>query len=59
MQTPNDKVVNFPVVDNRTVDFAVKLEAFVYEHGTDVPLISIVGALETVKLIILGVVIND
>lgn len=55
----NDKVVNFPVVDNRTVDFAEKLEAFVYSEGKDLPLISLVGALETVKLVILGAVTND
>lgn len=55
----NDKVVNFPVVDNRTVDFAEKLEAFVYAEGRDIPLISIVGALETVKLIVLGAVTGD
>lgn len=51
-----DKVVNIPVVDNRIVTFAEKLQAFVDKEGQDIPLIAIVGALEVVKLVILDAV---
>lgn len=49
----NNNVQNFPVVDNRVVEFAAKLEDFVYEHGKDLSIPSILGALEIMKHVIL------
>ena len=53
MRPRDDKVSNFPMVDNRVIEFAEKLEEFIYSEAIDLPVISVIGALETVKMVIL------
>lgn len=43
-----NNIHGFPVVD-----FSEKLETFIYDNAIDLPIVSIVGVLETVKYLIL------
>lgn len=54
MANDQDNVRRLPVVDFRVIEFAQHLEDFVREKGADLSLMSIVGALETVKHVVLA-----
>jgi hypothetical protein len=55
----NNNVENFPVVDKRIIDFNEKLTDFIFEHGKNISVIAIIGALEAVKQTIIHDILDD